>query len=553
MNKTKQLACIALLFFLTGTMVFATGSRQPAASTGTPTLQIGMEWGGSVADFENNYLTKYLEKLHNIKLELYQLTGDIPTRITLLSVANDLPETLFAGQTTTALLDYGRNGFLISLNRYLEDPSKTPNFNRIPEADRRYMLNTGASADGNIYGFPNYDPDPWNETPYRMYIERSWLAKLGLQVPKTTDELRNVLIAFRDRDPNGNGRRDEIGVFGQYGSGSGGYGVNVIIPLINSFIYYNDSALALDSTGRNITTPVTEPGFRRALQYLSSLRVDGLLEPTLFTVDQNGFRALLNADTPVVGFTSAGSLSHWTNAGSNPNFLSIAPMIEPLSSPGFPGYTPHILSGVSQTSSITNKARDVDLAVRVVDSFYEYSMSIIKQFGEEGVDWTRDPAVVRGLSNAYTYLGVAPAVAWATLWDSWASASAGINLYWGAPTAATPRYFPEEMKTTRGYTYVSFDPNDPTTMANAVNYQIYLPRRPEYILPTLTYTLDDAITLAQPQSDIQTYLRRSIAEFVTGARDINSDTAWNAYTRELDNMGLQQWVRIAQATYNRQR
>ncbi len=37
--------------------------------------------------------------------------------------------------------------------------------------------------------------------------QRRWLNKLGLEKPTTTEEFYNVLVAFRDNDPNGNGGR----------------------------------------------------------------------------------------------------------------------------------------------------------------------------------------------------------------------------------------------------------------------------------------------------------------------------------------------------------
>ena len=37
---------------------------------------------------------------------------------------------------------------------------------------------------------------------------------LGLDMPETTDELHEVLKAFVNNDPNGNGVKDEIGVYG---------------------------------------------------------------------------------------------------------------------------------------------------------------------------------------------------------------------------------------------------------------------------------------------------------------------------------------------------
>lgn len=41
-------------------------------------------------------------------------------------------------------------------------------------------------------------------------INVEWLEKLGLDMPTTTEELKEVLIAFKTKDPNGNGKADEI-------------------------------------------------------------------------------------------------------------------------------------------------------------------------------------------------------------------------------------------------------------------------------------------------------------------------------------------------------
>jgi putative aldouronate transport system substrate-binding protein len=434
----------------------------------------------------------------------------------------------------------------VALNRYFSDASKTPNFNRIPQAARADILRDTRSADGNNYSFAQYQPETWNLTPYRYYINRSWLAKLGLQEPKTTDELRNVLLAFRDRDPNGNGRQDEIGVFGWF---NGGYGENVIQALINSFVFYPGN-LALDDSGNNVITPVTQDGFRRALQYLNGLFRDRLLDASTFTVDQGTFRAILNSETMVVGLTSMGSAGNFTGRPTiddNPNYRAMAPLMGPMSSAQSPGYTPYSDYTAGQMTFITNRARDVDLAVKVMDTFFEPDLSIITRFGEENVDWTRNPAILARDTNAYVELGLYPGLSMTQIRDVWTKP---FSQHWHN---ATPRYTPLDVGNTIGNLESPFDPNLPTSQHNAVNYQYLIPRRPQHILPALYYTADEATALSQTITNINEYVRQSIAEFTTGVRDINSDAAWTAYLRELDNMGLQQWLRTAQATYNRQR
>ena len=45
-------------------------------------------------------------------------------------------------------------------------------------------------------------------------IRKDWLDKLGLEMPHDPESLYQVLKAFRDRDPNGNGKKDEIPMVG---------------------------------------------------------------------------------------------------------------------------------------------------------------------------------------------------------------------------------------------------------------------------------------------------------------------------------------------------
>src|SRR5690606_24106171 len=41
-------------------------------------------------------------------------------------------------------------------------------------------------------------------------LRKDWLDKLKLETPKTIADWEKVLTAFRDGDPNGNGKKDEI-------------------------------------------------------------------------------------------------------------------------------------------------------------------------------------------------------------------------------------------------------------------------------------------------------------------------------------------------------
>ena len=62
------------------------------------------------------------------------------------------------------------------------------------------------TGEGRIYMIPNVLTYPLCSG----MIRQDWLDELGLSMPETQDELVEVLKAFRDQDPNGNGIADEI-------------------------------------------------------------------------------------------------------------------------------------------------------------------------------------------------------------------------------------------------------------------------------------------------------------------------------------------------------
>jgi putative aldouronate transport system substrate-binding protein len=543
------------IFFVSGYLFFITalifgGGRQsgqaaPAADE-KPVLVLGMPANTFITGYENNYLTQYMENLHHVGLDFYMLpsgSAEIRSKVSLMVASDDLPDILMISLPTETVLEYGSKGAIIPLNKYLDDPAAAPHFAAIREADKVKVLNSITSADGNIYSLFKFETGPWNDTSHRLWINQAWLNKLGLKTPATTGELRDVLTAFRDQDPNGNGRKDEIGLYGWF---EGGYGENTIAALLNSFIFYNKDRLSLDASGGRIIAPFTEGAFRKGLIYLSDLAKEGLLRVSLFTDDQQTFRATLNNDPPIVGMTTAGSLGNWPDADANANFLEMT-LIPPLRGPDGISYTPYNEYVPSPLGMISSRSKNQDLAFKFLESFLDLDLSMTARWGEEGVDWTRDPEYLSGLTNEYVSEGLFPALYSTWLRDNWVTPN---NRHWHN---ANPRYVPIEISMNEeGYSRDT--PVVPKASLNrALHYKLYADKYPSRVLPALKYTLPEAEQLGMTITDVNDYVNQSIAEFVTGARDINNDAQWNAYLRQLDNLGLQKWIQISQTAYGRMR
>ena len=105
-------------------------------------------------------------------------------------------------------------GSFIDLKPYLDD---APNIKRFLDENSDAM-NMATDADGAIYALPGQPA----LRPYSgdvLYVNQVWLDNLGMEAPTTTEEFFDMLVRFRDEDPNGNGIQDEVGFSGYAGGG----------------------------------------------------------------------------------------------------------------------------------------------------------------------------------------------------------------------------------------------------------------------------------------------------------------------------------------------
>ena len=75
----------------------------------------------------------------------------------------------------------------------------------------------------------------------------------------------------------------------------------------------------------------------------------------------------------------------------------------------------------------------------------------------------------------------------------------------------------------------------------------YLPKT----LPVLNYTTEERDTLTDIQNNITAYVNTFLAECVTGVQDVEKN--WDAYVKEVEGLGIQTWVDMAQEVYDRQK
>lgn len=522
------------------------------------TLTIGIQQSNIVEDYEDNWFTNYLEEHLGVNIEFYYMpvdSGDFSTQLSLLAAGggDDIPDIIltYGALTDVQIQDYGSKGFFIPLENYIKDESMSPHIAAISDEDKAAMLEAMTSADGHIYGLAKYEPETWNLTPYRLYLNTAWVEKLGLEMPETTDELKEVLTAFVNNDPNGNGKKDEIGV---YGFADGVYGQNTVWALMNSFVFFPgensaNNGLTLSEDGTTVIAPFATDEWREGLTYLKGLYDEGLLSASIFSDDDTQFKATLNAEANMVGLVSAGSLGNWQDSANNANFAEME-LVAPFIGPKGVQYTPYSVYSPTLAGFITGAAEErgkAELAYRFCESFYDFSLSMATRYGEIGVDWTVDESVCEENSNAYKEAGIIDSIRLVYNYKSEKNVSLEpTKQFWHN---VTPRYASLELGNSNADGSKEFEALK-TQMIGAQCYELYIGKWPEHILPALKYTLEESEANSQTIMSMVDFIKQSAAEFITGQRTLD-DSGWQGYLGELDSLGLQEWLANAQAAFER--
>ncbi|KAF4324758.1 hypothetical protein G195_001107 [Phytophthora kernoviae 00238/432] len=198
----------------------------------------------------------------------------------LLLAGGAYPELFYASAFSRSdLLKYGKQGAFIPLNDLIDQYA--PNFKALM---KKYpVIGKGITMpDGNIYGLPTlYDPEFKSVLYGTPWVKQAWLDKLGLQEPQTLDDFYNMLKAFKEKDPNGNGQKDEIawggvGTAGVVNYLRGSFGVN----------NHGTSNINIDTDPQTdkVRFIPTDPHYKELLQFVNKLYKDVLLEQDIVSV-----------------------------------------------------------------------------------------------------------------------------------------------------------------------------------------------------------------------------------------------------------------------------
>ena len=542
------------------------------------TLGVWIQTNTFITDYEDNGQTNKMEEELNCDIEFTFLPagGDGLTKLQLtINGGEEIPDVMSYSINNALTYEYGSGGTFIPLNEWYGDPAYTPYFCAIEsEEDKMTMLSNATSADGNMYAMIMWQPETWNLTPYRIYMNMKWLENLDLDVPATTEELKNVLIAFAKDDPNGNGIADEIPLWVNYVDG-GGYGCNAINAFTNMFVYggTNMSSLTLSEDGKTVIAPQLTDGYREAMIYLNDLYNEGAIMDGSFVYnDGTAYKGTLNyqgigtEEAPegksinIVGMFTAGSNSgNFANSGidQNVNYLEYQ-MIPVPTGPDGQAYSAYSVPSGAKYWYVSEYAEDPAFCVTAGDWYYRTDNTMMVRYGTEEVDWTMDEqfcadwyaqhtALIEGTGNTqpiddyYSIVRLRADAVWGE----------NTNAFWHntQPRYASLEFFNHAVDYFDPDTFVYFNGN--YGRLSSISKAYYADLHPEYVLPVIEYTNEEQEAITEIQIQWPETLLEWVIFFITGEKDPTNDADWQAWLDAANDLGVNTYIEKTQSAYER--
>jgi putative aldouronate transport system substrate-binding protein len=506
----------------------------------------------AVFDFNNNYVTREFEKENNVNLDFkYSVFGDDgKTKLNLLMTSGQLPDIfLTTGWTKAETLLYGSEGLIIPLNKYLKD---APNWNALNKECPTKQADL-TLPNGNIYTYGQVNDCFHCMYQARMWIYKPWVDKLlGGKMPTTTDEFYNYLQLVKTKDPNGDGKADEIPLTGF--TASGGWATDPTTFLINSFIQSNNFLSNTNPTvgagfvvnNGKVQYQFMQPGYKEALTYLNKLYKEKLLDNGAFTQDSTQESAITSSTTPIAGAVASG---YWPGdstalgkgqSGVWQNWVVLPPLKGPDGVQLAAYYPSNYFANC--VGVVSKSCKDPALAVKVFDTLASRKWTLIQGAGPENLGWTNVSSGTSIDGGAATYKENTPTKLTKNNNPDWGLGFA--DYLWPSDTAIMGNTNALRLAQDAG----DADLNSQALLQKyAKTYSPYTPQL-DSMMPNIAFDEDSATKVADYTASIGKYSNQATVQFITGDLDINKD--WNSYLQKLNDMDVNGYVAIEQKGYD---
>ncbi len=465
-------------------------------------LMEGYDGGVSYRNWDTNLFFERMQEKTGISFQLRQYTDETrwTERKDEILQGKDLPDVLFKAELSSAeVRDLYQNGYIINLKPYLETyaPDLWKLLQEHPEWEAAIT-----TADGAIPALPAINTLQNNDA---MWINTAWLKKLKLDKPKTAEELTEVLRAFKNGDPNGNSKNDDIPLTF--------VGMWELRFLAHAFGIIDNDYYVTENNG-TVTSSLKTDENRAFLTWLHQLWEEGLLDPNGF-MTTDSIRQITDEkkDIPYGLIMTSTPLTILPKTA-----LEQFSMLDPLEYDGKRVYRDLTGDVIRGTFAITTACSEPEKLVAWVNNLYTEDGSRLAFYGLEGEDylWNEDG-----------------------LWEWSFSLETVAN-------EIIPTHTISEGGVAPGYTDAAFEmkyreesTRDAIIALNNLKQFSVIP------YPPVTLDAETEKRVAEIQNDLSRYVEKTMACFVAGDIEL-TDENWETFCRTVDEKGLQEMIDIWQ-------
>lgn len=534
--KEKLSLALALVLLLSSLSVFGVAAEQPTITMFKSVNDVEPEDPN-----QNLWMLKAIEDT-GIKVEWITVPNSSRAeRVQLMLASNELPDVFWTGIERQHVQQYLDFGLFMPVEDLIEE--HMPNLKRIFELRPEYKAACYA-PDGHIYGFPRVEEmNGLIMTPGPVYVYQPWLDELGIAMPATLDEWVAMLYKMKEAgDLNGNGTADEYPLSWDFNEGwdhvfgwvAGCYGTLDVQtgPARDNGAQTKSNHLYLRD-GKIGYSAVTE-GFQKTAQLFNQFYKDGILNPDSFAPMGTGsslHAQKLQQELPMVGVFQAWSTDGRVPLAMQPDYVSMPRIQGPEGKSGYIRNFNELFS--TSLGMITVACKDPVAVAKFVDYCMQPQQSVTLNWGAEGAVYVKDDQGILRWDVDETGNIIKPK----------------FDLEWwqlreystiGGPNVVLSDYYDTVVEYPRDAQRVY---DDQVTGGKVELLQAYEP-----VSPMLWFSTDEQAQINQVLPQLNNIYDATLQRWII---DGGADTEFEQFKAELEAAGLNQFLSIYQAAYDR--
>lgn len=333
-------------------------------------------WDGQ----QNDSVLKEIEKKFNVSINRQGAPWEgWMEKLALKINTGETPDLFFYLTTQAEYKNWAENGIVLELDKYLD---KAPNLKKLLDND----LYKNLKINGHYY----FVPVVTQANNHAIYYRKDWLDKLNLKEPTNIEEFTAMLKAFTEGDPDGNNKKDTVGMTGSKIRDW----FNIIFAGFGVKPEWNKNANGVYEAGY-----ATE-AYKQFLGWMQEQYKAGYIQKEYYLNDDAQKEEAFYSGKAGVMITNSGAKAD--GVIKQIGDVNGKAAVDSLTPPDGPGGKGGVFSfgGHWGGWSISSQTKDKERAVQMLDYLYSPEGRNLTYFGIEGVHYKKDGEnIVANLEN----------------------------------------------------------------------------------------------------------------------------------------------------------